>query len=100
MYYGEEVPEYLDHINGDKTDNRISNLRVASHAQNLQNMPTYKSNTSGIKGVYWRNADKKWAAQINTNGQRLFLGMYEAKADAVRAIKEARERLHREFAHH
>jgi hypothetical protein len=96
LHYGTE-PSYIDHINGDKGDNRIVNLREASHTQNLWNVPTYKSNTSGIKGVHKRG--RKWAAQINA-GRRIFLGKFDTKAEAAAALIAARKKLHGNFAKH
>ncbi len=49
MTFGKEPDEYLDHISGDFLDNRISNLREVTHAQNMLNKKKYKNNTSGIK---------------------------------------------------
>jgi hypothetical protein len=97
LHYGME-PEYIDHINGNRTDNSIANLREATHAQNLYNMPRYSSNTSGYKGVYKRGI--KWGAQINVDRRRIYLGTFASRADAIRAVQSARATLHGEFANH
>lgn len=52
LYYGETPPKYIDHIDGDKTNNRINNLRAATYSENQWNRPATSLNTSGIKGVH------------------------------------------------
>lgn len=90
----------IDHINGNGQDNRISNLREATHSENLRNCPLSKRNKSGYKGVSFDNKNRKWQAVINVNGSRHHLGFFLLKEDAVAAIKTAREQLHGEFANH
>jgi hypothetical protein len=97
LHCGTDPPEYIDHINGDRTDNRIANLRAASHSQNLANMPIYSSNVSGYKGVY-RRSNGKWGAQINVNCKRIFLGVFETPEDAARVVRAARDTYHGSFA--
>jgi hypothetical protein len=85
----------IDHINGDKTDNRIANLREVSIAENRQNMGEYANNTSGHKGVYWWPQGNRWRAQINHEGKRHYLGCFGEKAGAIDAYKAAAQRLHK-----
>lgn len=66
----------LDHINGARADNRISNLREATVKQNGENRGRQNNNTSGYKGVTWSVKSKKWQAQICHNGVRKQLGVY------------------------
>ena len=101
MHYGVDPGEReIDHWNLDKTDNRIANLRVASHPENGWNRPRSSSNTSGHKGVNWDKKAKKWLAAIQVEGKRHHLGRFTDINDAIQAVTDARERLHGEFHHH
>lgn len=81
---------YVDHINGNKLDNRKSNLRVCSNADNLKNRVKLPSNnTSGILGVRYRSDRSKWYAEIQVNNKKMCLGSYIDKEDAIRARLEA-----------
>ncbi|MEK4108147.1 HNH endonuclease [Paenibacillus sp. FSL R10-2791] len=81
----------VDHINHDTLDNRRSvNLRILTHAQNMQNLRTQKSKTSKYRGVCWNNKDKKWKAQIKVNGKKRFLGNFDNEPDAAKAAQTAR----------
>lgn len=82
---GEEV----DHINHDTLDNRRENLRLASHSENMRNRKKYKSNTSGYKGVSWRNDIKKWHVQITFHNRRIHLGYFDDPIEAARAYDQA-----------
>jgi hypothetical protein len=100
MTYG-VWPEYIDHINGDRSDNRLMNLRLASPFQNNQNSRNRKNNTSGVKGVYWHKLSGKWMAYIHANGgKRIHLGLHETLEAAAKVRREAAERLHGDFARH
>lgn len=91
--HGKWPDKQIDHINGIKTDNRISNLRLATHSQNVRNRPAYKNTASGRKGVYWHSQNKKWQALIVINGRNKSLGLFEDKEEASRAYDAAaRER--------
>lgn len=86
----------LDHINGDKADNRWSNLRLASRSQNNMNRSRKGSGTSGHRGVYRaspRADGKPWRAAIGRNGRQVSLGYFETFDEAVAARLKA-ERLH------
>lgn len=58
-------PENIDHINGNGVDNRLVNLREVTMAENMKNKKAYKSNTSGVSGVYWCKRDKRWVVKIS-----------------------------------
>lgn len=90
----------IDHINGDKKDNRIVNLREASRSENAQNQAMRSSNTSGMKGVDFDRVKGKWRARIRFSGRHILLGRFTNIADAERAVMIARDRLHGEFANH
>ena len=99
LHYG-YLPKLVDHINGNKSDNRICNLREATVSQNGHNMKTPRSNTSGIKGVTWRNSNKTWRVQISVNGKNKFLGAFKDIELAKIAIEQARTKYHGEFSNH
>jgi len=75
----------IDHINNVKGDNRIENLRLVTHAENMKNLPLYKTNKSGLVGVSWSKAHKKWQAQIQHRGVNHHLGFYNDIKSAQRA---------------
>ena len=95
---GEQPPSQLDHINNNITDNRIENLREATHTENMRNTRLRKDSKSGVKGVFWLEKRKRWVAKINHNKKCVFLGNFKELADATQAVKEARQKLHEEFA--
>lgn len=87
---GEWPSEQLDHINHDKRDNRLVNLRIATQAENAKNSNRRSDNTSGVTGVYWCRNRKKWTAQIGLpNRKTKPLGRYTALEDAIAARKAA-----------
>lgn len=89
MTYGSWPQSELDHINGDKADNRIENLREVSRSENMLNRGPTHSNTSGYKGVSWSKAARKWTAQLGTNYVHKHLGCFESPAEAHVAYSEA-----------
>ena len=99
MHHG-YLPQCLDHIDGNKINNRIENLRPATISENGRNSKTPKNNTSGIKGVSWYARYKKWQAQLMINREVKYLGYFKTIEQAEEAVKKAREELHGEFARH
>ena len=87
----------IDHINGVKTDNRRSNLRFATHAENQRNRGPHKGNKTGYKGVCI-DRDGKYFAYINCNGKRTYLGRFSTGYQAAKAYDAAALILHGEFA--
>lgn len=87
----------VDHINGNKLDNRKSNLRICTKNKNPINCDIYKNNTSGEKGVYWNKKLQKWVAAIQCNNQPHHLGVFENFEDAVKARKEAEDKYFGEY---
>jgi hypothetical protein len=87
-----------DHINGDKLDNRSSNLRFATRRENTCNRRKQKSNTSGYIGVHWNKECRKWRAGICANGKKIHLGYFTDPADAATVYNFAAEQYHGEFA--
>jgi hypothetical protein len=90
----------VDHINGDKLDNRRANLRLATIGQNRQNAARRKDNTSGVKGVSWKRGENKWRARIVVDGKERHLGLFDRLEDAERAVRTGREALHGAFTCH
>lgn len=90
----------IDHINGNKQDNRFSNLRICTHQQNNHNQAIRRNNTSGVKGVYWSKVQRKWRGQVCLNYQVHHTEAFEDIRDAEMAVRSLRERLHGEFANH
>lgn len=99
MHYG-NVPEFLDHINGNKSDNRIENLRPATKYQNSCNRKSRSDNTSGVKGVNWNKIKNRWQARIYVNKKAISLGYYKDLELAELVMMEARIKFHKEYANH
>ena len=89
--------QIVDHINGDRTDNRRCNLRLTTQQNNLLNKAVLSNNTTGITGVWFRKDRSRWAAEIRMNGIKCFLGNYVEKADAAFARWYAEQKLFKEF---
>jgi hypothetical protein len=94
---GEWPTDQIDHISRVKTDNRWSNLRQATQAENKRNLPVMRSNTSGVPGVTWFKRDQCWRAQIHYQGRGIALGYFSNFDDAVAARKAAEARYFGEF---
>ena len=93
-YYGEWPESNLDHINRDRADNRIKNLRLATPAENMQNQSLRCDNKSGHKGVFWHKAISKWWAYINVGHKRHTIGYFSDLQEAVTARRQAENQLH------
>jgi len=89
MHYGRWPNGHIDHINGDRADNRISNLREVDHLENRRNCRPSKANSSGVTGVCWWPRDNKWNAQIMVNYRKINLGYFDTIEQAAAARKEA-----------
>lgn len=95
--YGEIPKSQIDHINGNKSDNRICNLRIATNSQNSMNKPISAANTSGHKGVSFNRIAGLWQAYAQKDGKR-YSGGYHKTVDAASAAAfELRGRLHGEY---
>ena len=90
---------YIDHINHDTLDNRKSNLRVCTHAENCYNQRKSKRSTSGYKGVSYHKHVKKWQAQICINYKYIHLGYFNNPKLAYEAYCKTAIKYHGEFAH-
>ena len=81
--------DQVDHINGVKTDNRFSNLRKVSCQENQKNLKMSKRNKSGVMGVCWHKAAKKWAAEIKVSRKTKHLGLFDTIEEAAVVRSEA-----------
>jgi hypothetical protein len=91
------APE-VDHRDNNGLNNQRSNLRAATHAQNMRNRRLGLNNKSGHRGVFWDKNREKWRAEISADGEARYLGRYENISDAVTAYEIAAVSLHGEFA--
>lgn len=91
---GEEV----DHINGNRLDNRRSNLRVVTSSQNKMNIGVRKNSKSGVTGVLYIKRRQRWLAEIRANGVRYHLGWHTSKREAILARRVGEHILFGEFA--
>lgn len=82
-------PDVIDHINHDVLDNRIENLRSVSRMENQRNRSLNLNNKSGATGVCWSDTEKKWVAQIKTDGVIHRLGSFVEKDAAIEARADA-----------
>lgn len=95
LAHGEWPQSAIDHINGDKSDNRICNLRLATPKLNGENIrKPSKNNTSGFLGVTFCTHTKLWRAQITVEGQHKCLGRFDAPEVAYQAYVKAKRQFH------
>ena len=87
----------IDHINGNKLDNRKNNLRFCNNNENRLNILKYKSNTSGHKGVFWHKQGKKYMSRIRHNHKMIYLGLFKTAKQASKAYKKEAKKLQKEF---
>ena len=98
MFHHGFMPEALDHIDGNKKNNAIENLRQATLSQNQYNKKIARHNTSGIKGVYWHKRSEKWMARCTINKKCFYIGSYKNLNEAKVAVINFRKTHHGEFA--
>lgn len=93
MHNGAWPDGQVDHINGNRSDNRLCNLRAVPRSENLKNKARYSSNRSGVSGVHWHRQHGKWCAAVQDGGRRHHLGLFSDISSAAAAVSEARQRL-------
>ena len=95
IYYGEWPKDQVDHIDGDRSNNRISNLRQASSSINNQNLRrAHPNNKLGVLGVYYDDVRSKYLAQIGVSGKQRVLGRFNSLEEASNAYLAAKRELH------
>ena len=94
--YGEFPSGEIDHIDGDKLNNRLSNLRNVTHQTNVENVRAARSHnkSSGVLGVTWAPHARKWYARMTVKGKVVYLGYHETKEAAHSAYLKAKRDLH------
>jgi hypothetical protein len=96
--HGEWPPGELDHINGDPSDNRIANLRLATSSNQRMNARRRSDNTSGTKGIWFYKRRAQWIAEIMIDGKKHHVGQFATLLEAKGARIAAAVRLHGAFA--
>lgn len=79
----------VDHVDGNRTNNKITNLRLVTRGANNKNKKQYKRNTSGVTGITWDKLKNKWVAQISVDKKVIHLGRYNDIQDAIKARHQA-----------
>jgi hypothetical protein len=99
FYINKQWPvNQIDHIDRDRSNNRISNLREATHGENMRNKPVYKNSKTGIKGVHWHKQHRKYIVSIQVNGRSKHIGLFTSLESAANARKAAAQETHKQFA--
>lgn len=97
LVHGSWPENDIDHINGERDDNRLSNLRALKRHENLQNMRKRRPGRSGVRGITWDKQTQTWRAQLSAQGKRINIGRFRDKEMAEQAYLEAK-RLHHPFS--
>lgn len=92
------LPSEVDHINGDRQDNRIENLRAATRSENQCNRGAIASNTSGYPGVTWHKKSKAWVVRVMKNGKTVVQQYFQDLELAGLVATEARAKYHGKYA--
>lgn len=92
--FGKFPNNLLDHINRNRSDNRLRNLREVGYSENNQNHEISKRNTSGITGVYWYKPSQKWCAKISSNNKLKHIGYFATIEEAIAARKAAEKEIY------
>lgn len=98
LHYGEWPSVSIDHIDTDKSNNAMDNLRLATQMQNSCNKNVQANNTSGFKGVYFNARDGRYQARIRHDGKTYSLGYFKDAESAGNAYNESAPKIHGEFA--
>lgn len=97
MHHG-YMPKYVDHIDGNRSNNKIKNLRECTQSENMYNASIRSDNRSGEKGVSWHKGANKWRVRLYIGGQETQIGLFDDFELAQLVSAEARDKFHKEFA--
>jgi HNH endonuclease len=97
MHHG-YFPQEVDHIDGNKLNNKIENLRSASHLENLRNQKIRINNVSGHKNVGWASREQKWRVRLTVNRKDKHIGYFDDRELADLVAVEATNKFHKEFS--
>jgi len=101
MYFGEiEDGVEIDHRDGDRENNSLSNLRLATKFENMRNTPRRVNNKSGVKGVNWNKNHGKYQVQLWHEGKKIHGGYFADLETAEQTVRELRESIHGEYTRH
>lgn len=95
---GAEPSLEIDHKNQVKNDNRFCNLREATRSQNQANISTYRTSTTGFKGVTWHKEGRKFQSAIKVGGKCIYLGLFAKAEEAHEAYKSASQKFFGDFS--
>ena len=98
MFHHGYLPIEVDHIDGNKMNNRIENLRPATHSENLKNQKIKINNVSGLKNVGWARREQKWRVRLTVNGKDKHIGYFKDRDLADLVAIEACDLYHKQFS--
>ena len=98
LYHHGYLPEFVDHIDGNKINNKIENLRPTTKSQNAMNQKVRADNKSGTKGVMWLKREQKWLVALRVNSISHSFGYFKDKELAELVAIEATNKLHKDFS--
>lgn len=98
IYHHGAIDQEIDHRDGNPSNNRIANLRLATRTQNCCNKRKQRNNKSGVKGVFWCADRQRWIAKIKIGDKSKNLGRFKTIEEAAAAYADAAAALHGEFA--
>lgn len=99
LYVYGYLPKCIDHIDRNRSNNKLANLREATYQNNSHNMGPRKKGSSKYKGVCWCKRRSRWQAEITIRGYCKYLGHYKVEQDAALAYNKAAKRFHGKFAY-
>ena len=100
IYHNGFITDEIDHIDNNRLNNRIENLRVATRIQNMLNCKINSRNTTGIKGITFDKEKSKFRPYLSVNKKRMYLGCFDSLDDANTELQKARIKYHGSFANH
>ena len=98
MFHNGFMPSMIDHVNGIRNDNRIENLRLATHSENICNSKLARNNTSGVKGVTWAKDRQQWRVRITHANKPEWVGSFDSFEQACDVAKMVRIEKHKQCA--